>query len=63
MHHLDGDLAAVGGDPEIDTAHPAMPEQADELVPAEMLGIARGQRQYQGLGHPPSGFRRPVRVR
>jgi hypothetical protein len=51
VHHLDGDLPAARGDPEVDAAHAAVPEQPDELVAAEALRVARSQRHYQGLGH------------
>jgi hypothetical protein len=56
VHDLDGDLAAVRGDPQVNPAHPAVPEQPDELVTAEALRVARAQRQYRRLAHAPSGF-------
>jgi hypothetical protein len=42
--------------PRYDAAHPAVPEQPDELVTAEALRVARAQRQYRWLAHAPSGF-------
>ena len=52
-------LRAMG----VSAAHPAVPEQPDELVTAQVPRVARGQRQYHGLGHAPSGFPPPGQVR